>query len=193
MEYLQRGTMLIYPANKLRLLLLLAPLILSLSEMSGAADQDPAAHSDALIVASGAKSVRYVKYEGTDQVSYQLQADYPAHHVIETISQSLKEKGWEPLKEDYLNPGLPSSHVRGWTSFIDATKSPERSVHQWGAQWQNEAQDIVSYALIYEYPRGKTPNLKSLQVYASFIPAPLAKAAREATLKYRSNSSEKGD
>jgi hypothetical protein len=121
--------MLIYSANKLRLLFLLTPLILSLSAMSGANDQDPAAYSDALVVASGAEDVRYVKYEGTDQISYRLQADYPAHHVIETISQSLKDKGWEPLKEDFLNPGLPSSHVEGWTNFTDATRSPERFVH----------------------------------------------------------------
>lgn len=179
-----------YSANKLRLLFLFILLILSLSEMSGANDQDPAAYSDALVVASGAEDVRYMKYEGTDQISYRLQVDYPAHNVIETISQSLKDKGWEPLKEDFLNPGLPSSHVRGWTNFTDATRSPERRVHQWLAQWENDQQDIVCYGLRYEYPQDETPNLKSLHVHGIFVPAPLAKEMRGIIPGYKSGSVE---
>ncbi len=139
------------------------------------ASREAREYSDCLIVFPTAREIKYAKYHGTDQVTYKVQADYPADDVLSFISKQLKDKGWKALKEDYLNPGLPSSHVRGWTVFYDATTRPETTVHQWLAEWENETQDVVWYALQYRYPTGKPRDLRTLQVGASYIPAGVAK------------------
>ena len=128
--------------------------------------------TDALIVCPGAKQTNWVKFEGTDQLSYQVEVEYPASSVVSCISAQLQEKGWRPLQEDYWNPALPSSHVRGWTNFVDATVHPEATVDTWAAQWENESGDIAWYYLAYRYPPG---DRYSLAVHAGLIPANIAK------------------
>jgi hypothetical protein len=144
----------------------------------GQSSREKAYYSDSLVVCPSAKEINYAKYLGTDQVSYKIQTDYPADDVLSLISKELKSKGWRPLEEDYLNLGLPSSHVRGWTEFGDATTHPETYVHQWLAQWENNAGDIVWYTLQYRYPKGRTPNLDALDVIVAYIPAKVAKAMK---------------
>jgi hypothetical protein len=129
-------------------------------------------HTDALIVCPGAEAVRWVWFEGSDQLGYQVKVEYPADSIISCISTKLSENGWEPLKEDFWNPGLPSSHVRGWTQFTDATVHPEATVDGWLSQWQNQAGDIVWYGLQYRYP---PKDRYTLFVNAGFIPADIAK------------------
>jgi hypothetical protein len=135
--------------------------------------------SDSLIVVSGAQKIQYTKFEGTDQLLFEIKVDYPAKTVLEEISEKLKSKGWQPLSEDYLNPGLPSSHVRGWTDFIDGTKSPRRKVYQWLAQWENKNGDILWCTLKYSYPLTAKPDLEDLTVSEAFWPAKLASEARK--------------
>jgi hypothetical protein len=129
-------------------------------------------HSDALVVCPGAKQTNWVKFEGTDQLSYQIEVEYPASSIVSCISAQLKEKGWRPLQEDYWNPGLPSSQVRGWTQFFNPTARPEATVDQWAAQWENAAGDVVWYSLRYVYPPG---DRHRLAVNAGLIPANIAK------------------
>jgi hypothetical protein len=148
------------------------------------ASQDAKNYSDSLIVVSGAQNIRYAKFNGTDQLLYEIKIQYPANAVLEELRKQLEIKGWSPLSEDYLNPGLPSSHIRGWSDFIDATKSPERKVHQWLAQWEDKKGDILWCTLRYSYPCKGTPNLKDLTVSEVFIPAAIAREAKEATEKY---------
>ena len=61
--------------------------------------QDMARHPEALIVCWGAKHTNWVKFEGTDQLSYQVDVDYPASSIVSCISAHLKEKGWQPFKK----------------------------------------------------------------------------------------------
>lgn len=173
-----------YIKNKMRYVHSLIFLIIVFGISHVNAENDKSLNfSDALIVLPAAQNVRHVKFEGTDQLSYKLIVDYPADKIIRAISENLESKGWDAMEEDYLNPGLPSSHVKGWTSFIDATKQPERCVHQWLAQWENKRHDIAWYAFRYEYPKDKSPDMKTLYVYSVFIPAPLVKAAKEHLLQ----------
>jgi len=148
-------------------------------------------YSDSLIIVKGAKDLRYSKYEGTDQVIYDVVVQYPATQVLNEISKKLEAKDWKPLKEDYLNPGLLSSHVEGWTDFIDGTTKPRKKVHQWLAQWENKNRDIMWVALRYSYPEGSKANLKSLTVYMSFMPSELAIEAKEQVLEYISENKDK--
>lgn len=136
-------------------------------------------YSDSLVLVEGAQNPTYSKYLGTDQLIYTVDVQYPAAQVIKEIYEKLGAKGWEPLSEDYLNPGLPSSHVRGWTDFIDSTEKPHRKVHQWLTQWEDSNQDIVWCTLRYSYPERAQPDLKSLKVSIIFIPSKLAIESRK--------------
>jgi len=130
------------------------------------------ATSAALIVLDGATQVRrdpgaYWSFH----VAYALKEKHPASNVIQQISSRLQALGWRPLKDDWLNPGLPSSHVRGWTDFVDGTRTPMHHVHRWGAQWKDESGNIVDYTLDYSYPESGPQDLQSLWISASWYPA----------------------
>ena len=134
--------------------------------------QETARHTDALIVCPGAEAVHWVRFDGTDQLNYQMNVQYPADTVISCISQELNKNGWQALKEDFWNPGLASSKARRWTQFTDATVHPEATVDVWSNQWQNPAGDIAWYYLEYRYP---PKDRYRLFVYAGFIAADIAK------------------
>lgn len=131
-------------------------------------------HPNSLIVVPSAFDVQFVTFEGRPQLTYRLHVEYPAHTALKTISDRLRAAGWKPLKSDFLNPSVPSSHVRGWQQFEDATTNPTTTVHSWMAQWENPQHDIVSYRLEYRYLVDAKPDLNTLRVLAVFIPAPIA-------------------
>jgi len=134
-------------------------------------------YSDALMVYPEAKQVQWAKPEWRksqvmDEVIYQVDVDYPAESVISWISDQLKGRGWQARDEDYWNPGLPTSQVRGWTQSADATVQPQATVYQWNGQWDNGSGDITDYFLRYEYPpHGEY----TLRVIAIFTPTSIAK------------------
>lgn len=138
-------------------------------------------YSDSLIVVSGAKNVHYTKLYGTDQIFYIVKTEYPAISVLQEISQKLQIRGWKPLKEDYLNPGMSSSHVQGWSDFIDMKNN---TVYQWLAQWENNNKDIIWCTLRYSYPRKGKVNLNDLTVSLVFIPGKLAVEEKSKILEY---------
>jgi len=130
------------------------------------------------VVVPGATGVKQSIFQGKDQIIYHVQSEYPADDVLSTISVRLKKRGWRPLREDWLNPGLPSSRVRGWSYFEDATRKPATSVRAWSENWENRTHDILVYMLDYTCPDNQcssTLNLRDLRVVAILIPADLAK------------------
>jgi len=126
-------------------------------------------YSDSLFTVHGARDVHFTKLSGTDQLSYHISAQYPAHEVIINIKAKLSDLGWIPLKDSFLNPGIPTSHVRGWTNFEDATGERLKVVHSWWGDWTNESGEIVSYILRYDYPKKEQPGLESLSVTAIYM------------------------
>lgn len=130
-----------------------------------------------LVVLDGAQEVRRFR-RGNDEsfyVTYLLAESHPAVNAIKQISSRLQALGWKPLLEDFLNPGLPSSHVRGWTQFLDATTQPNREIQQWFAQWQDASGNIVSYTLRYSYPSKGKPDVVTLTVHGSWFSAACVK------------------
>jgi len=150
-----------------------------------APQKKPENYPDALILLPNATEVKYYQLYGSFQLAYKVKVDYPAADSIATISNELKQGNWNALNEDYLNPGLSSSHVRGWSSFIDGTKKPPQIVHQWIADWENQAGDIVRYGLRYQYENEKHRDLKHLTVIAVFSPVSLVKQKREQALEFQ--------
>ncbi len=131
-----------------------------------------------LIVLPGADAVVFTRRAGSEQVGYQLNQEYPAKAALKEVSDQLAEQGWKPLKEDFLNPGEPSSHVTGWTNFGDGTSQPEQEVFQWLADWTNPDGDVIRYTLQYRTSSSEPTAADKLSVNATFIPAAQAKAAR---------------
>jgi len=119
----------------------------------------------------GAADIKRTSVEGTTQLSYRVAADYPAEGILMCINSQLREKEWRALEDDFWNPGLSSSHVRGWTHFVDSTVQPDATVDQWSGQWVNQTGDIVWYSLRYSYPPSDRHNL---MVFAGYIPADIA-------------------
>jgi hypothetical protein len=128
-------------------------------------------HPAALIVSQAGTDVQFMKCQGSDQVSYSVDTPYPATAVLREISDRLTKNGWKSL-----------SHSGGWEQFVDGTKKPQRMVHQWIAEWENPNEDVVQYALRYEYPvadqdigpalnGADAAKLMSLSVVAQLIPA----------------------
>lgn len=158
--------------------LLLACTILSCRRSANSAGTLP----DFFVIVPRATGVKQSVFQGHDQIIYHVQVDYPADNVLDEITGRLKQLGWEPLKEDFLNPGLPTSQVRGWTYFVDSTKKPATSVHSWDGEWQNSSHDILNYILTYECPENlcsSTANLHDLRIVAIRIPADLAKRMQD--------------
>jgi TonB family protein len=140
-------------------------------------------YSDSLIAIPAAKNPRYVGFrDGRQQLTYTSESEFPARAVLFLISNELMRKGWKPLPEDFLNPNLPSSHIRGWAEFEDATQQPKVSVRAWLADWENAAHDITVYELQYRfgYPETGPPDLKTLRVLALYIPASVASEMKRA-------------
>lgn len=135
-------------------------------------ERDPVEATNALVVCPGAIEPKRTNVEGGEQLMYRAVAEYPANEIIACISERLEKARWQPLKDDFWNPGLPSSHVRGWTHFVDSIVHPEATVDQWSGQWTNATGDVAWYTLQYVYPPG---DRHTLNIYAGYIPAGMAK------------------
>jgi hypothetical protein len=105
-----------------------------------------------------------------DTLTYRVTEAYPAVATLSFIRSAVEANGWIPLKDDFLNPGLPSSHVKGWGTVIDETVSPSQTLHAWHAQWTNRHGDIVVYHLDYHCPLDDRRHSDQVVVSAAFLP-----------------------
>jgi len=135
-------------------------------QLANAAEDNPA-----LIVYPGGTGVMAHTRGGMDQLTYDVVAEFPAADVIGWISHKLERAGWEPLKYDFLNPGLQSSQVTGWEYFLDGIKDPIQCIHQWLGQWKDAAGNFVDYGFRYKRSGCETSDLTDLEVNAEYIPA----------------------
>jgi len=117
------------------------------------------------------QDVQYQQKDGTWQVHYSVKAKHPAARLLAFISENLNQQGWEPLREDIFNPGLESSHARGWQEFLDARTSPKTKVHQWLAQWKNRNGDVVWHRLQYRYQQEVSKMPDTVDVVGAYYPA----------------------
>jgi hypothetical protein len=145
-------------------------------------------HSKAFIILKNAEETFYdLRDGGSIQLSYKLKEDYPASSVLKEISTQLSAAGWQPLKEDFLNPGQPSSHVKGWSNFEDASRSPTKIRYSWMGSWEDKYGNIVTYILIYEFPKNKKKNLSDLQIHEIYEPASLVALIKQELKKQKLN------
>jgi hypothetical protein len=149
------------------MLTLLLPLVLLASPPSRGG---PADGSGGLIVLPRAKAVVHRPDKGMQTVTYRLKMPYVSETAVASIRAAVEKKGWRPLQEDFLNPGLPSSHVRGWGTVIDGTVMPNQRLHAWHGQWSNSSGDVLLYHLEYHCPLDDRVHSDTLDVVGAFIP-----------------------
>lgn len=131
--------------------------------------------SEALVVLPLADNVKCVVRPEQEELSYEVVQEWPATEGLKRIQETLRKQGWRPMLEDFLNPGVPSSHVVGWRSYLE----DDRTVQQWLAQWKNEHGEVVWYALIYKSPEHGEQRPTGLSVKAVLFKAPAAKKMQE--------------
>ena len=123
------------------------------------------------VIVQGAKHVaRYELADGRRQLTYRVDAKYPAQSIIDGIKRSLTIRGWRAMRQDYLNPGMASSLGRGWDYYEDHTTQPITSVRYWQVDWRRQ-REIVTYRLEYRCPDNlcaSTRDLHDLQVIAIY-------------------------
>jgi hypothetical protein len=129
--------------------------------------------SEALIVLPGASDVQRSSRKGASAVSYEMEVSFPAEGPILEIVTRVARLGWTPLKEDSFNPGISTSMVRSWTSFIDASEATRLRRYAWASEWKNAKGDRVHYAFRYEAPEESQRPLVRLAVVANAVPAEL--------------------
>jgi hypothetical protein len=138
-----------------------------------------------LLVPAGAREVESRVERGVAAVKFKMNAAYPAPDFLASASSRLEPLGWKKLPTDWLNPTIPSSHMRGWTSFPDTRTRPFMGVHQWIGDWQNMSGDVVTYSLRYASPVQDTqhkvapPTNDNLEVTEMLIPAAMAKSMQD--------------
>ena len=137
----------------------------------------PHVDSPALLILDGAQRVQHTTGP-QEVVTYDIQEVCPAPHTIAEITRHLEQVGWEPLKEDFLNPGISTSLVRGWANYQDDVR--HQYVWQWQGQWQSATGEIATYDLKYTNAGGDTRCAGPLHVAAFALSAEAAKAFRSA-------------
>ena len=117
---------------------------------------------------------------GGYQRGYIVEQPFPAQRVIDDILLRLESLNWKPMDYDWLNPGVPTSHKRGWHEYRGGIPGRARHFHEWDAHWQNKDGDIVSYTFQYSYALGENPNLNTLSVYCAWYPFDYVTSMKEA-------------
>lgn len=136
--------------------------------------KDTSSRNPALLLYNGASDVHFYDHDPIEQLSYTVTIEFPAKEVIAWIKDQLAIQGWQPLDESYLNPGIKSSHITGWHSFVDGTTHPKLRIHQWLAEWRNIDGDTLTYGFQYKYPEKGIKDLKKLFIYSSLSPKEIA-------------------
>ncbi|HEY0158043.1 MAG TPA: hypothetical protein VGF28_12220 [Thermoanaerobaculia bacterium] len=129
----------------------------------------------------GSKVLKSGERGAASHVAYEVAVPYPAEPVLEFIRGRLPPR-FRPRNEDFMNPGVPTSHVRGWTDYADHSRKPHSWVHHWAGEWEDSGGNILSYDLMYRSPgaeSGGQPTSRQLQVMGNYFPREQVDAIKE--------------
>jgi hypothetical protein len=164
-----------FQTRSTRLVVLVSAALASFASCQRRAAQQAPVPS-AFFIPDGARNVEHQERQGIHEVTYNVDAAYPASSFLCELTQHLDQRQWRGLREDALNPGSESSLVRGWGDYGNATRQPETHLHSWMAQWRNQDGDLLTYGLQYEYPASAKPELSKLKVFGVIWPAEIVRA-----------------
>jgi hypothetical protein len=141
----------------------------------GGSQTPPHLDSPALLILPAAQRIQHTAGP-QESLNYDAQEMCPASQSIAQITHHLEEIGWKPLTEDFLNPGIPTSLVRGWTAYQDDVR--RRYVWQWQGQWESDKGEIATYDLKYTNAPGNTTCEGPLHIAAFVLTSEAARAFR---------------
>jgi len=150
--------------------------------LNGCEDTGPKIYNEskAFVILENAKEISCtLRDDGSILLSYKLKENYPASSFLKAVSTQLESAGWHALKEDFLNPNQLSSHVEGWQNFINPLKEPVNIGYSWIGSWEDKHENIITYILIYQYPKNKKENLSVLLINEIYVPATEVRLFRE--------------
>ena len=129
------------------------------------------------------KVLQSVAQYGGQGVTYEVMEPYPAEPVIKFIESRIPPQ-FKVRKESFMNPGIPTSHVRGWTNYLDSSGKVLTRVDHWSGEWEDAAGNIVAYDLMYRSPSATSdlerPTTSLLWVNGGLLPRKMVDAARGA-------------
>ena len=142
---------------------------------------------DVFIVLKEATELDRIRFRGMDQMTYRLKERFPATDAIQEITGPLQQRGWEPLKEPFLESGIPSSHISGWKYYEDHRVGSDSFVYEWSTSWKDKENNVITYTLEYRDPIEKyqrsvyilKPGSSNLKVMAVYMPEKVARAMRQ--------------
>jgi hypothetical protein len=121
-----------------------------------------------IVIPANARELKRTARDGTLAVIAEAPISYPAESYLCDVSSKLRAAGWRPLRESVANSGLPSSFVRGWWDFTDASKQPEEHVHGWMTEWLGPNGELLFHSLEYRYGEGAAPKFDRLRIFLAF-------------------------
>ncbi len=125
------------------------------------------------------------------QFDYRVRDPYPAKKTLDGIKAHLRKGGWTALKENALNPGIPNSIVRGWSTFGAIQGPKEKTIRQWWTDWTNKHGECVTYMLQYETENGKMENVSEVSVVVWYYNAADFKRVLRETAEQRAQDAAK--
>ena len=153
-------------------------LIVALSILAGC-EKSPDSWSpkirESLYVPQKTEELGFYHQRGTYEVHYKTTACYPADDYINATVAHMSSKGWQRMREDFLNPGLMHSWTREkykqW-GFHEDQKG--NYIHQWIDDWEDKDHNIVRYFLTYTIKKVSNTIISSmdcnLEADVMFIP-----------------------
>jgi hypothetical protein len=146
-----------------------------------------------LVIPREAERVRYhASPSDPIQVTYIVHEPFPAKQIIKEISSRLTNAGWKPLKDDRLNSGVRSPHVRGWSQYVDETDGTLRDYWRWTAAWQDADGDLIEYALLYSRPFRSKHRMGDASISGNWMSAAKAHSNRDSVKRSRENAAKSG-
>ena len=138
-------------------------------------DSWPEKIRESLYISQKNEEIALYHKRGTYEVHYKTAACWPADEYISATVAHMSSKGWQRLREDFLNPGF----MHAWTreKYKQWSFHEDRSgnyVHQWIDDWEDKDNNIVRYFLTYTIKKVGTVGISSmdcnLEADVMFIP-----------------------
>ena len=128
-----------------------------------------------LVIAPGVSGARCHSNADTPEAAADIDEAHPAEVTLRTIGERLRDRGWTPMREDFLTGGA-SSHVNGWGTFVDGTVTPDQDVRQWLGDWEDHSLNVVVYGLQYRTNLNEPVGQRRGRLVAKYLPCAVVEA-----------------
>jgi len=87
--------------------------------------------------------------DSTLWLTYKVRAPYFPNETISSISERLRMSGFLEVPFHWSDPNIPSSRVRGWSTWNHELEGSTIGVYDWQVSWIHPNGEMVLYELQY--------------------------------------------